>query len=77
MNAAAPNESHHSAIKVSEESNYRDSLLTENMSDASSDEQKPNTIFTDADYLNDLLSTNEAPDKTDNNISEDLNSDNL
>ncbi|VDO21406.1 unnamed protein product [Schistosoma margrebowiei] len=45
------------------------------MSDASNDDQKPNTIFLEADYINDPLSTNEALNKIDNNISEDSNSD--
>ncbi|VDP62752.1 unnamed protein product [Schistosoma curassoni] len=75
LNAAATNGSHHLAIAVSDESYYRDSLKPENMSDASNDDQKPNTIFIDADYLNDPLSTNEASNKIDNNISEDSNSD--
>ncbi|VDO91507.1 unnamed protein product [Schistosoma margrebowiei] len=76
LNTNAPNGSHHSATEVSDESYYRDSLLPENKSDASND-QKPNTILIDADYLNDPLSTNEAPNKIDNNISEDSNSDDL
>ncbi|VDP37107.1 unnamed protein product [Schistosoma mattheei] len=60
LNPAAPNRSHHSATEVSDESNYRDSLSPENMSDASDDDQKPNTILIDTDYLDDPLSTNEA-----------------
>ncbi|VDO71004.1 unnamed protein product [Schistosoma mattheei] len=75
LNAAAPNGSHHSVTEVSDESYYRDSLLPENKSDVSNDDQKPNTTLIDADYLNDLLSTNKAPNKIDNNISEDSNSD--
>ncbi|VDP62226.1 unnamed protein product [Schistosoma curassoni] len=34
LNVAAPNGSHHSATEVFDESNYRDSLLPENTSDA-------------------------------------------
>ncbi|VDP05061.1 unnamed protein product [Schistosoma mattheei] len=73
LNAAAPNGSHHSATEVSDESNYRDSFLPENMSDASNDGQKHNTSLIDADYLDDPLSTNEIPNKFDHNISEESN----
>ncbi|VDP46817.1 unnamed protein product [Schistosoma mattheei] len=38
LNAAAPNGSHHSATAVSDDSYYRDSLIPENMSDASNDD---------------------------------------
>ncbi|VDO78902.1 unnamed protein product [Schistosoma margrebowiei] len=77
LNAAAPNGSHHPATDVSVESNYRDSLLPENKSDASNDGQKFNTILIDADYLNDPLSTNEVPNKFGHNISEESNFDYL
>ncbi|VDP33579.1 unnamed protein product [Schistosoma curassoni] len=63
LNAAAPNGSHHSAAEVSDESYCRDSILPENKSDASNDDQKPNTILIYADYFSDPLSTNEAPNK--------------
>ncbi|VDO95145.1 unnamed protein product [Schistosoma margrebowiei] len=75
LNAAALNGSHHIATEVSDESNYRDSLLPENISDASYDDQKLNTILIDADYLNDPLSTNEVPNKYGHNISEESNFD--
>ncbi|VDO91725.1 unnamed protein product [Schistosoma mattheei] len=77
MNASAPNGLHHSATEVSDESYYRDSLLSENKADASNDDQKPIKTLIDADYLSDLLSTNEAPDEIDDNISEDSNFDEL
>ncbi|VDO54847.1 unnamed protein product [Schistosoma margrebowiei] len=77
LNATAPNGSHHSAKDVSDKSNYRDSLLPENMSDASNDDQKLNTILKDADYFDDPLSTNEVPNKFGHNISEESNFDYL
>ncbi|VDP50264.1 unnamed protein product [Schistosoma mattheei] len=75
LNAASPNGSHHSATEVSDEPNYRDSLLPENKSHASNNDQKLNTILIGADYLYDPLFTNEAPNRIDNNISEYSNSD--
>ncbi|VDP18971.1 unnamed protein product [Schistosoma margrebowiei] len=75
LNVAAPNESHHSATEVFDKSNYRDSLLPENMLDASNDDQKLNTILIDADYLDDPLSTNEVPNKFGHNISVESNFD--
>ncbi|CAH8290434.1 unnamed protein product, partial [Schistosoma haematobium] len=57
LNPAVPNGPHHSAIKVSDESYCRNSVLPENMTDASNG-QKSNTILIDAVYFSDLLSTN-------------------
>ncbi|VDP31324.1 unnamed protein product [Schistosoma curassoni] len=50
-------------------------VLPENVFHASTNNQEPGTVLLDADYHNHSLSTNDAPYKFDNNISEDLNSD--
>ncbi|CAI2727615.1 unnamed protein product [Schistosoma spindalis] len=63
MKAAAPNGSHHYVTQFSDESYYRDSVLPEHRSDV--------------DCLNDSSSINEAPNKIDNKISGDSNSDDL
>ncbi|CAH8450020.1 unnamed protein product [Schistosoma intercalatum] len=52
-------------------------VLPENMSDASNDDQKLNTILIDANYLDDRLSTNKIPNKFGHNISEELNFEHL
>ncbi|CAH8592066.1 unnamed protein product [Schistosoma curassoni] len=48
-------------------------VLPENMSDASNDGQKSNTILIDANYLDDRLSTNVVPNKFGHNISKESN----
>ncbi|CAH8559138.1 unnamed protein product [Schistosoma guineensis] len=50
-------------------------VLPENVFHASTNNQEPGTVLLDADYHNHPLSTNDAPYKFDNTISEDLNSD--
>ncbi|VDP62263.1 unnamed protein product [Schistosoma mattheei] len=50
-------------------------VLPGNVSQSSNNNQEPGTVLLDADYQNDPLPTNDAPHKFDNNISEDLNSD--
>ncbi|CAH8471392.1 unnamed protein product [Schistosoma guineensis] len=50
-------------------------VLPENVFHESTNNQEPGTVLLDADYHNHPLSTNDAPYKFDNNISEDLNSD--
>ncbi|VDP04766.1 unnamed protein product [Schistosoma margrebowiei] len=74
MKTVAPNEAHHSAIEVPDESNYRDSLvLPENMSCASNNNQEPDAVLLDADYHSDPLSTSGVPHKFGHNISEESN----
>ncbi|CAH8559936.1 unnamed protein product [Schistosoma bovis] len=77
LNTTASNGSHQSATDVFDKSYYQDSLLPENMSDASNDDQKLNTILIDANYLDDPLSTNKTPNKFGHNISEELNFEHL
>ncbi|VDP78021.1 unnamed protein product [Schistosoma mattheei] len=50
-------------------------VLPENVFHASTYNQEPGTVLLDADYHNHPLSTSDAPHNFDNNISEDLNSD--
>ncbi|CAH8582527.1 unnamed protein product [Schistosoma intercalatum] len=77
LNTTSSNGSHQSATDVFDKSYYQDSLLPENMSDASNDDQKLNTILIDASYLDDRLSTNKIPNKFGHNISEELNFEHL
>ncbi|VDP32815.1 unnamed protein product [Schistosoma mattheei] len=75
LNADALNGAHHSVIEVSDESNYRDSLvLPENVSHASNDNKEPSAVFIDAVYPNDSSSTNEVFNKFDVNVSEESTS---
>ncbi|CAH8528885.1 unnamed protein product [Schistosoma guineensis] len=45
----------------------------ENLSDASNDDQEPNKILIDADYSSDRLSTNKIFKKSDENVSQESN----
>ncbi|CAI2735334.1 unnamed protein product [Schistosoma spindalis] len=77
LNAAAPNEAHHSAIEVPDESN-RDSLdLPENMSYVSNNDQQPDSVLMDADFHSDPLSTSDILDKFDDNLFEESKHDDL
>ncbi|VDO72440.1 unnamed protein product [Schistosoma curassoni] len=74
LNAAAPNEAHHSSIEVPDKSSYRDSfVLPENMSYASNNNQEPGALLLDADYHGDPLSTSYVPHKLGHNISKESN----
>ncbi|VDO77273.1 unnamed protein product [Schistosoma margrebowiei] len=78
LNPDAPNGAHHSVIEVSDESNYRDSLvLPENVSHASNDNKEPSAVLIDAVYPNDSSSTNEVFNKFNVNVSEESNFDDL
>ncbi|VDP64023.1 unnamed protein product [Schistosoma mattheei] len=77
LNPAVPNGPQHSATGVSDESYYRDSLLPENMTDASNDDQKSNTILIDADFPSDRLSTNEIFKRPGENVSQESSFDYL
>ncbi|VDP46118.1 unnamed protein product [Schistosoma mattheei] len=72
MKTVALNGAHHSTTTVSDECNYWGSLV-ENLSDASNDDQEPNKILIDADYSSDRLSTNEIFKRSDENVSQQSN----
>ncbi|VDO82626.1 unnamed protein product [Schistosoma margrebowiei] len=75
LNPAVPNVPHHSATEVSDECNYRDSLvLPGNISHALNDNQEPDAVLLDADYHGYPLS-NSVVHKFGNKISEESNSD--
>ncbi|VDP73728.1 unnamed protein product [Schistosoma curassoni] len=77
LNPAVSNGPHHSTSGDSDESYYLDSLVPENVLDASNDDQKSNTILIDVDHLSDQLSTNEIFKEFYDNAPEESNVDDL
>ncbi|VDP87446.1 unnamed protein product [Schistosoma mattheei] len=70
LSLAAPNGPHQSTTVDSDESYYLDPLGPENVLDATTDDQKLNTILIDVNYPNDRLSTNEIFKEVYDNVPE-------